>query len=354
MSYQVTIEPLGETIEVEAGQSILDAALRAGIWLPYACNHGLCGTCKVDVLEGSVDHGHASPFALMDVERDEGKCLACSATPESDLVIEADVDEDPDARHLPVQDRSATVAELRDLTPTIKGVFLEVDGAPFAFQAGQYINLRIPGEAVPRAFSLANPPTGGAPLELNVRRVEGGKATTFIHEELAVGDRLHFEGPLGRFFVRKSAPEPLLFLAGGSGLSSPKAMIEDLLAEGDSRPITLIHGARNRAELYYAERFEALAVEHDGFRYLPALSEALPDDRWDGATGFVHEVARAQFDGRFAGLKAYLCGPPPMIDACLTELMRGRLFEEHIFTEAFFTAADAERPSRRSALFKKF
>ena len=93
MSYQVTIEPLGTTIEVEDGQTMLDAALRAGIYLPHACCHGLCGTCKVQVVDGEFEHGAASPFALMDVEREEGRCLACCATPTSDVVIEADVDE---------------------------------------------------------------------------------------------------------------------------------------------------------------------------------------------------------------------------------------------------------------------
>jgi len=353
LAYQVRIEPVGETIEVEEGQSILDAALRAGIWLPYACNHGLCGTCKIDLLEGEVEHGAASPFALMDVERQEGKCLACSARPRSDLVIEADLEEDPDARHLPIEDRTAAVVELRELTPTIKGVFLEMAGPVFDFQAGQYLNLHIPGEPVPRAFSLANAP-GDPVLELNVRRVEGGTATTYIHETLSIGDTLQLEGPLGRFFVRKSVAEPLIFLAGGSGLSGPKAMILDLLQEGDLRSITLFHGARNRSELYARELFERLAAEHPNFRYVPALSEPDSDDRWNGETGFVHEVASALYAGRFEGHQAYLCGPPAMIDACLTELMRGRLFEDHIFTEAFFTAADAERPARRSALFKKF
>ncbi len=353
MIYRVTIEPLGETIEVEEGQTLLDAALRAGLWLPYACNHGLCGTCKIQVLEGLVSHNDSSPFALMDVERDEGKCLACSATPESDLVVEAELEEEPDARHLPIENWEATVVELRDLTPTIKGVFLQIEGGEFDFQAGQYINLRVPGEATPRAFSLANAPQEPV-LELNVRRVAGGQATAYIHEHLAVGDRVAFEGPLGRFFVRRAASEPVLFLAGGSGLSSPKAMVLDLLLAGDARPITLIHGARNRAELYYRDHFAALAVQHDNFRYVPALSEPRPEEAWEGEVGLVHEVAGKLFEGRFAGYKAYLCGPPPMIDACLTELMRGRLFEDHIFTEVFLTAADAEGAPRRSAFFKKF
>lgn len=353
MSFQVTIEPVGETVEVEEGQSLLDACLRAGIWLPYACNHGLCGTCKVQVVEGEVEHNDASAFALMDVERDEGKTLACCATLVSDIVIEADIDEEPDARQLPVQDWTAEVARVEALTPTIAGVFLKVSEPGFEFQAGQYVNVHFPGIDGPRAFSIANSP-GEDLLELNIRLVEGGAATTFVHESLKAGDSLRFSGPLGRFFVRKSAPEPMIFLAGGSGLSSPKSMILELLEAGDERAITLIHGARTEAELYYRELFEALAGAHANFTYIPALSEPQADEAWQGETGFVHEVAERQFDNRFEGHKAYLCGPPVMIDACLTSLMRGRLFEEHIYMESFLSAADADKPARRSALFKKF
>lgn len=353
MGYQLTIEPLGETIEVDDDQSMLDAALRAGIWLPYACNHGLCGTCKVDVTEGEVEHNHASAFALMDVERDEGKCLACCATLQSDVVIEADVDEEPDARSLPIEDYAARVARIETLTPTIRGIWLDVAGGGLEFQAGQYINLNVPGVEQPRAFSIASAPSADE-IELNVRRVEGGAATGYLHDSLAVGDELTFTAPLGRFFVRKSAPEPVLFIAGGSGLSSPKSMVLDLLETGDERDICLLQGARNRAELYYDDLFTALAAEHDNFTYAAALSEAGPDDNWAGFSGFVHELAEQHFAGRFSGLKAYLCGPPPMIDACITSLMQGRLFEEHIFMENFFTAADAAEPARRSALFKKF
>ncbi|MCC7411553.1 MAG: 2Fe-2S iron-sulfur cluster binding domain-containing protein [Gammaproteobacteria bacterium] len=353
MSHQLTIEPLGATIEVEDGQRMLDACLRAGIWLPYACNHGLCGTCKVQVMEGEIEHNEASQFALMDIERDERKTLACCATLASDVVIEADIEEEADAEHLPINDWSATVVRLEPLTPTIRGVFLQVDGE-LRFQPGQYVNLTLPGVSGPRAFSIASPPSAGGVIELNVRRVEGGAATCYIHDRLAVGDTLRFSAPLGRFFVRRSAPEPMLFLAGGSGLSSPRSMVLDLLERGDTRPITLIQGARNLAELYYREQFEALAATHPAFTYVPALSEPTPGDAWAGATGFVHEVAESHFEGRFEGMKAYLCGPPPMIDACLTSLIRGRLFEQHIYMESFLTAADGAVPARRSALFRKF
>ena len=354
MSYQLTIEPLGETIDVDDGQTILDAALRAGIWLPYACNHGLCGTCKVDVIEGEVDHNHASAFALMDIERDEQKTLACCATLESDVVVEAEIDEEPDGTQIAVGDFTARVSRIEELTPTIKGIWLDVDGEGVMFQAGQYINLTVAGLEHPRAFSIASVPSQPNSIELNVRRVEGGEATSYIHDELKVSDQLKFIAPLGRFFVRKSAPEPIIFLAGGSGLSSPKSMILELLEAGDTRPIQLLYGARNREELYYYDLFSGLADAHENFSYGVALSDAEGHGTWDGARGFVHELAEQHFAKDFSGYQAYLCGPPPMIDACITTLMKGRLFEEHIFMESFLTAADGAEAVRRSALFKKF
>ncbi len=310
MGYRLTIEPLGETLELEDGQSMLDGALRAGIWLPYACNHGLCGTCKVEVLEGEVDHQHASSFALMDLEREEGRALACCATLMSDVTIEAEVDEDPDALRLAVGDYRARVARIEDLTPTIKGIWLTLEAAGLAFQAGQYLNLHIPGLAQPRAFSIASAPSARNELELNIRKVAGGVGTHYLHETLAVGDELRFTAPLGRFFVRKSAPEAMLFLAGGSGLSSPRSMILDLLQAGDTRSITLIHGARSRDELYDQALFESLAAAHANFHYIAALSDAANDSAWPGERGYVHEVAERVYDHRFADLKAYLCGPP--------------------------------------------
>ncbi|EXF43945.1 oxidoreductase FAD-binding subunit [Pseudomonas sp. BAY1663] len=352
MSYQVTIEPTGEQIEVEEGQTILQAALRQGVWLPFACGHGTCATCKVQVLDGEVEIGAASPFALMDVERDEGKVLACCATVQSDVTIEADIDVDPDFAGHPVEDYAASVSAIVELSPTIKGLRLKLD-RPMAFQAGQYVNLELPGIDGSRAFSLANPPGRADEAELHIRLVEGGAATTFIHRQLQVGDRLKLSGPYGQFFVRGSQPGDLIFIAGGSGLSSPQSMILDLLAQGDTRQITLFQGARNLAELYNRELFERLAAEHANFHYVPALSQANDDPSWSGFKGFVHDAAKAHFDGRFGGHKAYLCGPPPMIDAAISTLMQGRLFERDIFMERFFSAADNAVEAPRSALFKR-
>jgi len=298
MSYQLTIEPLGQTIDIEPGPTVLDACQRSGIWLPHTSGH----------------------------------CLACCAMPEADLMIEADIDEEPDAQYLPLEDYVGEVVALRDLTPTIKGVWLRTD-RPVRFQAGQYANLAVPGVEGRRAFSLANAP-GDNVVELHVRKVEGGAATGYIHEHLREGECLPLSAPFGRFYVRKSAQVPMIFLAGGSGLSSPKSMM---------------------GELYCSDWFQELAVRHPNFRYVPALSEA-HDGEGRCETGFVHEVLARLYagqDGRadFRGHKAYLCGPPPMIEACIATLMQGRLFERDIHVEKFLTAAQAQE-GRRSPLFK--
>ena len=187
-------------------------------------------------------------------------------------------------------------------------------------------------------------------MELNIRAVPGGRATGYVHEQMRVGDRLHLSGPYGRFFVKKSAAVPTIFMAGGSGLSSPRSMILDLLAEGSTLPITLVYGQRTLAELYYHEEFLALARQHTNFHYVPALSGEPEGSAWQGFRGYVHEAAKHHFDNDFRGHKAYLCGPPLMIDACISTLMQGRLFERDIYTEKFISAADAQQV--RSPLFR--
>lgn len=351
MSFSLEIEPTGDLVEVEEGQTLLDASLRQGVYLPHACNHGLCGTCKVEVLEGEIDHGEASPFALMESERDDGFCLACTATITEDVVIEADIDEDPDARSIPVKDYMGTVIKREMLTPRILGLWIELDEA-IDFQAGQYIQYHVPGFDEPRAFSLANPPSSGNMIELNIALIPDGEATPWIHKNVKVGDRRKISGPFGRFIVRKSTKKPSIFFAGGSGLASPISMILDLLeTDGYTEPITLFYGARNQDELYHDDILQNLSKLHDNFTYVPVLSDEDVGD-WEGKKGFLNDVATKMYDGNFAGNKAYLCGPPPMIDVCITALMRGRLFDKDIYIEKFFSKADLNSDKIKSPLLK--
>lgn len=339
MKYQVTIEPLGEAIEVAAGQTILDAALRSGLYLPHACSHGICSACKVQVTEGEVDVGNVSEFALLDSERDENRCLACCATPLTNLVIEADIEIDPDAERHPVLDYQATVISTRNLSAGIKSIFLALGDDGINFQAGQYINVHLPGLEGQRAFSIASPPSSHNVVELNVAQVEGGEGTRYLHNNLHVGDTVSFSGPYGQFYLRKSRPEPIIFLAGGSGLSGVKSMVMELIENNDQRPITLIFGARSLRDAYYQELFKQYELNHPNFNFHLAISDGTPQSGEDAAWGCVHDVARDIFQGNFEGHNAYICGPPAMVDACVSTLIRGRCFERHLYVEKFYNSS---------------
>lgn len=349
MSYELTIEPLGVSIPVEEDQTLLDAALRAGIWLPHVCNHGLCSSCKVELVEGEVDHGDASPFALMDYERDEGMLLTCCATAESDLVIEADIVIDDDARLIPVEDFDGEVVAISHPTASLARILLKLDRR-FDFQPGQSINLQVPGVDGPRAFSAAGLPDDDC-LELHVRQVAGGAATSYLCESLKVGEQLTFSGPYGQFFARESRPEPALLLAAGSGLSGVLGIARRLLEIDPDRDVYLYHGARKVEELYADETLRKLDTDCPGFHYRPVVSQPEAAQDWSGRTGHVPDALSVDFDQRFTGHVAYICGSPAMVESTISSLIKGRLFERDIFVERFYNAENADSV-KRSKLFK--
>ena len=157
-SYKITVEPLGREIDCRDDQTILDACLRNGVWLPHSCTHGTCATCKAEVLDGDVDHGESSSFALMDFERDAGMLLPCCARPRSDVTIEAEIDVDEDLVMYPVQDYTGTVVSLEDIARDTKRVIIDLD-REMEFNAGQYLKFQVPGTGVDRTYSIASPPT---------------------------------------------------------------------------------------------------------------------------------------------------------------------------------------------------
>jgi phenol hydroxylase P5 protein len=341
MRYKVRIEPVDIEIECDENQTILDACLRSGVWIPHACTHGTCGTCKSMVVEGEVDHGLASNFALMDFEREEGYALLCCAKPRSDIVIEADVEVDEELEFFPVKDFTGVISEIDDCARDTRRIKIKISGDKIRYLAGQYIQLGIPGTDQTRAYSIASKPLdGGNPeIELQIRKVPGGLASKFIFEKMRKGDGIKFSGPFGNFVFRKYFDKPILFLAGGTGLAPIKAMILDAIESGFKQEMYLFHGVRSTRDLYDDDLFRGLESRMDNFHYIPALSEKLPEDEWDGEEGFVHEVLGRKFN-KFTGFKAYISGPPPMVDACVKTLMKGRLFGEDIYIERFFTERD--------------
>jgi phenol hydroxylase P5 protein len=352
-SFVITVEPLGRQVVCRDDQPILDACLRAGVWLPHSCTHGTCATCKCDLVDGDVDHGEASSFALMDFERDEGKLLTCCARPRSDVTIEADIDVDENLEMYPVEDYVATLVEKTEIATDTVRLVIELD-RDIAFNAGQYLKFTVPATAdgaadsVDRTWSIASPPSEPRRLEFHVRLVPGGRGTAgWVFGGLAVGDQFPVSGPYGRFVLHTGEDNHTIMVAGGTGLAPIKAMLrhglENAAYDGE---MTLYQGGRSREWLYDVDYFTSLAAEFDQFTYRPCLSEETADqvaasggDPAAYAYGMVTDVIAADH-ASLSGCKGYLCGPPLMVEAALKTLMSRRLFPRDIYREEFFNEGD--------------
>lgn len=348
-THTVTVEPLGVEVPCRADQSILEACLRHGVNLPHACTHGTCATCKVEIVEGEVDYGEASAFALLESERAEGKALICTARPTSDVTIEADVDEEDGVVFHPVRDFTATVSLIEDCARDIRRIRLALDD-DIAFNPGQYVQVRIPGHAVTRSWSIATPPACSNTIELNIRRTPGGLATEgWVFADLAEGDPIALTGPYGRFFLREHRTEPAILIGGGTGLAPLKSMVRHVLETSGPHRLHLYHGARTQADLYDVDYFTELERRSEGqLSYRPVLSE----ENVDGIRhGLVTEAVDQDLE-TCGGYVGYLCGPPPMVDAALKMLMKKRLFPRDIYREDFFDASDNATGGVRSPLLR--
>ncbi|MBK6870451.1 MAG: 2Fe-2S iron-sulfur cluster binding domain-containing protein [Kineosporiaceae bacterium] len=367
-TYQITVDPIGAEITCREDQTLLDACLRAGVWVPHSCTHGTCGTCKVEVIDGEVDHGASSAFALMDIERDEGKTLLCCATPRSDVVFEADLDADEEAPSHAVQDYTGTVTAVQDIATDTRRVLIELD-RDLAFDAGQYMAWQLPAaraggkDGVTRTYSMANPPSQTRVLEFQIRRTPGGACSdAWVFGDLAAGDTVQLAGPYGRFTVRMGRREPAVLIAGGTGLAPIAAMIKRVLLDGANEHgdgpshLSLYAGARTRAALYDVELFTELAAAHpDRFTYRPCLSEEEVTDtlaEQGFAAGMVTDVLAADH-ASLAGHVAYVCGPPAMVEASMKTLMSRRLFPRDINREEFLDESNRADGGLRSPLIKR-
>lgn len=324
-----------KTLETETScgedQNILDAFLRANTWLPHGCSQGTCGSCKMQVLEGELDHRGSSEFILTRQERAEGIALACQATPCSDLLIEplADVADDGIVRH-PLRDVMGTVSNLENIARETRRLVIDLD-EPLPFNPGQYVELLVPETDIRREYSMANAPSHTAQIELHIRRTEGGAATDgWIFAHMAIGHRVEVRGPMGVFGIGKPQQEPAILVAGGTGLAPMKSIVHAVLAEDLVPELWLYHGGRTDNDLYDVEHFRDLDARHEHFHYRPVLSE----QHWDGATGMVTDAVLADFP-TCKGLAGYLCGPPAMVEAGSKVFKRRRMAPRLIHKEEF-------------------
>jgi len=335
----VTLHPGAVPVIARAGETLLEAGLRAGLALPFDCRAGGCGQCLCTVLNGRVDLGAYQPAALTDAMRARGQALMCCAVAEED--VEIDVAGVATLRPAAAPRRwHGRVESLERLADEVMQVRIALPGGErISFTAGQYINIVLP-DGQRRAFSFANPPHDNATIELHVRRIPGGRFTTQVFEAMKPGDAIEFEGPLGRFALHDSQ-RPILFVAGATGFAPVKSIIEDAFHRGIARPMQLYWGVREAKDLYALELAQRWQREHANFSVVPVLSHAAADAAWPGRRGLVHEAMLADHPD-LTGCEVYACGSVKMVEAAVPAFVAQGLDESFCFSDAFV-------PAQRSA-----
>lgn len=345
MGFRVRVLPSGREFDAGADESILDAALREAVVLPYGCKDGICGTCKARVLEGEVEQGPHAPAALHEDERAAGFALMCCASARSPLVVEARLV--AGVGDIPVRKLPCRINAIERVAPDVVVVRLQLPaGETLRYLAGQYIEL-ILRDGTRRSYSMATPPGQGDTLELHIRHLPGGRFTDALFgvtsPAIKVRDILRFEGPMGTFFLREDDDAPIVLLASGTGFAPIKSIVEQVIAKGRELSMALYWGGRRPHDLYMNALAEQWVATVPGFRYVPVVSDALPEDAWRGREGFVHRAVMDDLPD-LSGHKVYACGSPAMVDAARADFVeRCGLPSDAFFADAFVTAADAAR-----------
>lgn len=334
--FRVTLQPSGHSFTADGREPVLQAALDAGLTLPYGCRNGACGTCKGKVLDGLVDHGAAQEQALSMADRAGGLTLFCCARPLSDLVLECR--EVGTAQDIPVKIMPCRVQKLERVADDVIVLSLKLPANErLQFLAGQYIEFLLK-DGKRRAFSIANAPHDDGFLQLHLRLIGGGEFTTHVFGGMKEKDILRFQGPYGSFFLREESTKPMILLAGGTGFAPIKAVVEHALHSHITRPMEIYWGARNRAGLYLPDLPLSWVAAHSHIRYVPVLSDATPQDAWTGRGDLVHRAV-LEDHADLSGYQVYACGAPAMIDAARTDFTAAGLPTEEFFADSFTFAA---------------
>jgi len=336
---QITLIPTGQSFLAELDEPVLAAALRAGLNLPHSCKGGHCASCRARILAGEVTYPRGRPAGITEAEAGEGFALLCQARAVTDLRIETrEVRPAPDVE---VKSLPCRIERMERLADDVMAVFLRLPAVEeFHYRPGQYLDVML-SEGRRRSFSIAGAPGDGRWIELHVRRASKSGFTGQLFDTMHAGTLLRIEGPLGQFWLRTESPRPPLMIGGGTGYAPLRAMLRQLVASGDRRPVQLYWGGRDVPDLYEHEWLRRLAAERPGFRYCPVLSGS-PDgsaDDWPGRRGLVHEAVLADHPD-LAGFDVYASGPPAMIEAIREQFPEHGLPREQLFFDSFDYAPD--------------
>jgi len=339
----VRFEPVGIEIEADEDQTILRAAFEQGVMLMHGCKEGQCSSCKSFLLDGEdVEHDRYSTFALPDYEKEEGYTLLCRAHAYEDLTIELlNYDEEMIRGGLPIQDAVAEVVSKDPVTQDMRHLVLRlIEPKEVKFFPGQYVDFVVPGTEEVRSFSMANTSSReDGRLEFVIKVYPDGLFSHFLDTQLAVGDRLNLSGPYGMFTLREGHEADLVFVGGGAGMAPILALLRSMSERGIKRKATYYYGARRRGDLCFEDELRALEQTIEGFRYVPALSEPDESDDWDGEVGMITDVVK-KHESDLKGAHAYVCGPPPMVEAAMPLLTALGVPDKHVYYDKFTTTGD--------------
>jgi propane monooxygenase reductase component len=344
-THKVRFQPVGIEIEVNEDETVLNAAFRQGVSLTHGCREGQCSACKSFLLDGDLEMEKYSTFALPEYESDEGYVLLCRSHAYSDLEVELiNYDEDILRLGIPIETFQTTIEEIEPLTHDIRRLVLKpvASEKKLRFSAGQYASIRIPDTEEYRAYSMANTPRNIDTLEFIIKVFPGGRFSGLLDGGFTIGQPLEIKGPYGVFMLREKTDSEIICIGGGSGMAPLWSLLNDMAERGIKRRATYYYGARTRKDLFYLDRLKQLAERLPGFRFVPALSMATAEDNWDGETGFITEVLDRDLKTGQRHTQAYLCGPPPMIDAAIPVLVRKGISEDRIFFDKFTSTAKVE------------
>ncbi len=334
MNHKVTIREKNITINVAMGRTILESALSQEVEFPHGCKSGNCGACKSVLHSGDLEMSPYSEYALTGEEKNRGLILACRSVPWSDCEISL-VDEDETIVHAN-RLLECKIKQLVQATHDIKIVKLRiVSGEPYDFSAGQYASLTF-GKLPPRDYSMANTPDTDE-LEFHIRFLPGGAVTPHIQNDLKVGDSVKLQGPYGTAYFRDNHKGPIIAVAGGSGLAPIKSILEKALITETQRPIVFYFGVRSERDLYLENKFTALAQSYTNFKFVPILSEPGPKSNY--RTGFLSDALMEDLHD-LDGSKAYIAGPPVMVESVVNKIKKLGMRREDCHADAFYTKAD--------------
>jgi len=340
MTFEITIKPSDHAFSCEEGETVLAAAMRADLMLPYGCRNGACGTCKGRILAGEVDYGAHQKSTLTDDDKRIGYALFCCAKPLTDVTIE--VREVRRAGDIVIKRLPCRLESIDKVAPDVAIVRFKLPANErLQFLAGQYIDFLLK-DGKRRSFSLAIAPHDDRLLELHIRHVPNGFFSDTLFNQYKGREILRFEGPLGSFYLREQSDKPIVLLAGGTGFAPIKAIIEHALHHELDRRMILYWGARSRVDLYLPDLPNEWQARHSNFSYVPVLSEPRPEDQWTGRTGFVHRAVMEDLPD-LSGHQVYACGAPAMIDAARRDFSQQcGLPPDEFFADSFTYAAETE------------